>query len=73
MNIELNTRHLADYPDVMTPEEVQFYLSIGRNTIYALLKSGELPSIRIGKQYRIPKCYLQRYLDPCYNQERTDD
>ena len=73
MNDLITKRHLADYPDVLTPEEVQTFLSVGRNTIYNLLKSGELQSIRIGKLYRIPKPYLMQYLHPCYNEVSNDD
>ncbi|MCD8250178.1 MAG: helix-turn-helix domain-containing protein [Lachnospiraceae bacterium] len=37
-------------------------LGVGRNTVYKLLKSGEIRSIRVGNQYRIPKEYLLQYL-----------
>lgn len=73
MNDLVTTRHLTDYPDVLTPEEVQSFLSVGRNTVYNLLKSGDLQSIRIGKLYRIPKPYLLQYLSPCYNEVSIDD
>ncbi len=59
----MHSRYLDDYPDVLLPEECMSILAVGRNTIYALLKNGEIPSLRIGKQYRIPKVHLQRYLE----------
>ena len=58
---------LAEYPDVLTPEDVMNFLSIGRNTVYSILKTGELSSVKVGKQYRIPKKYILEYLYPCYN------
>ena len=46
---------LEQYEDVLTIEELQKILSIGRNSAYALLQSGALPSFRIGKKWRVPK------------------
>ena len=73
MNTQEKTRRLEDYPDVLTPEELQSFLAVGRSTIYSLLKSGDLHSIRIGRQYRIPKQYILQYLYPCYNGKSIDD
>ncbi len=63
----MRKRYLEDYPDVLKPNEAQEVLGIGRNAIYDLLKNGTLPSIRIGKLYRIPKKALQNYIEMCYN------
>ncbi len=72
-NTVFNSRRLADYPDVLTPVECQNILLVGRNTIYSLLKDGIIKSIKIGKQYRIPKSSLQNYLDLCYNSDYIDN
>ena len=37
-------------------------LGIGRNTAYELVRSGKIKGIRIGKQIRIPKAEVQRFL-----------
>lgn len=59
---------IEELPDVMQVEDAMAFLQIGRNTIYQLLRSGELPSVKLGKQYRIPKKLLLSYLDgECYN------
>lgn len=54
------------YPDVVTVKQLCEMLRIGRNTAYALLQSGEIKSVRIGRKYLIPKrCviqYVQQYL-----------
>lgn len=63
---------LENYPDVLTPDDVMAFLSIGRNTVYNILKTGELPSIRIGKQYRIPKRSVVGFLNSCYNVHNID-
>jgi excisionase family DNA binding protein len=45
-------------PDLVTPEDAQKFLQVSRNTIYELLKSGAIHSIRFGKLIRIPKTAL---------------
>ncbi len=70
MTKELNI--LENYPDVLTPNDLMKFLSIGRNTVYDILKSGKLASIKIGKQYRIPKNSVVRYLNSCYNDLNID-
>lgn len=53
---------LSQYVSVFTVTELQEILSIGRNTAYQLLRSGTIPSIRVGKEYRIPKDAVIHYL-----------
>lgn len=45
----------AEYPDVVTPDDLQTMLKIGRNSVYDLLKNKLIKSIRVGKKYIIPK------------------
>ena len=49
-------------PDVMTPMQVARWTPYGRNTIYAMLKSGELPSIQYRGSYLISKSDLIDYM-----------
>lgn len=58
----MNISKLRNYGDVLTVEEVQKVLGIGRNSVYMLLKSGELKSKKIGKRYIIPKSSLVDFL-----------
>jgi excisionase family DNA binding protein len=44
-----------NYPDVVTVEDLQNMLHIGRNTAYGILKDGAIKTIKIGKKYIIPK------------------
>ncbi len=37
----------------LTPLDVQRELSIGKNTFYRLVRSGQLPAFRIGKLWRV--------------------
>jgi excisionase family DNA binding protein len=59
-----NKNILTEYDDVLRPEDIQQILRIGRNTVYKYLADGEIKSIRIGNQYRIPKQYLIDFLYP---------
>ena len=36
-------------------------LDIGRNSAYALVRSGQIPSIKVGNQYRIPRDQLRDF------------
>lgn len=59
----MNYVYLKDYPDVLTPIQIKKILNVGKNRIYSMLKSGEINSIKIGNQYRIPKQNLNIYLN----------
>lgn len=72
-NTTYNSRYLSDYPDVLTPTECQNILLVGRNTMYNLLQNNIIKSVKIGKQYRIPKSSLQNYLNLCYSNECIDN
>jgi len=52
---------LKNYKDILSVEDLCEILSIGKNTAYRLLKSGEIKSVRIGKIYKIPKKYVKEY------------
>ena len=45
-----------------TVDEAAELLGIGRNGAYEGVKSGEIPSIRIGKRILVPKVALDRLL-----------
>lgn len=47
---------------VYSVEEARKILGIGRNAAYNAVNSGEIPSIRIGRMYRIPKAALDKVL-----------
>lgn len=45
-----------------TPEGAAAKLAQGRTTVYALMASGELRSVKIGRSRRIPAEALQEYV-----------
>ena len=54
---------VEELPLVLRVEDLSRVLGIGRNTTYELVRSGQIRSIRIGRQLRIPRSELQRFLD----------
>ena len=51
-----------DKPRYLRPNEVMKDLSIGRNTVYEMIASGDLPVVRIGRAVLIPVDALDAYL-----------
>lgn len=51
-----------EMPMAIRIEDLMGLLSIGRNAAYALIHSGKLKCIKIGKSYRIPKLALMEYI-----------
>ena len=47
---------------LLTPEEAADVLRIGRTTVYALMKTGELRPVHIGRSCRIAQTELERYV-----------
>ena len=52
-----------DIPLVMTVENLMPILLVGRNTAYELVRSGEIKSIRVGRQIRITRDALIEFLE----------
>lgn len=50
------------YPDVVSVEEIQQMLRIGKNAVYQLLKDGVIKSIKVGKRYVVLKKYIIDFL-----------
>ncbi len=49
-------------PMLLTAEDVAERTNLGRSTIYALLKSGELKSVKVGRARRIPAAALDEFI-----------
>lgn len=47
----------------LTTEDVLGYLRVTPRTIYRLIRSGALPAVRIGRQWRFRRSDLDRWLD----------
>jgi excisionase family DNA binding protein len=53
---------LAGSPLLLTPEEAATALRIGRTTVYALMKVGDLRPVHIGRSCRLSRTELERYV-----------
>ncbi len=60
--MENKYRSLDDLPVTLRVEELMPILGIGRNTAYALVRSGKLRSIRVGRQGAYPQERVDRVL-----------
>lgn len=51
----MTSSNLQDkYPPVLNVRQVAEILAISHNTAYELVRSGQVHSIRVGRNYRIP-------------------
>lgn len=50
-------------PLVLTIPEVGAALRIGLNTAYDLIRCGKIDSVKVGRQRRVPKAALLKYLE----------
>jgi excisionase family DNA binding protein len=48
---------------LLTPDEAARMIGVGRTKMYALLASGIVPSVRIGKALRVPVTELQEWIE----------
>ena len=49
--------------ELLTVDEVAEILYLGKNTVYGLLRSGELQAIRFGRVWRIPKESIKKMIN----------
>lgn len=64
----MNTRttYFSDtIPDMLTPTDVASALKLGRTTTYALLRTGAISSIKIGRKIIVPKKFLEDFIKNC--------
>jgi excisionase family DNA binding protein len=53
---------------LLTVSEVADLLRVSRMTVYRLIKTGELPSLRVGKSYRLREQDIHTYLNGRFTQ-----
>lgn len=53
---------IQDLALLLSVSDVQQALGLGRNSTYALIRSGQLKSIRVGRLIKIPRVALEEYL-----------
>jgi excisionase family DNA binding protein len=48
---------------LLTTDEVLGYLRVTPRTVYRLIREGELPAVRIGRQWRLRRTDIDHWLD----------
>jgi excisionase family DNA binding protein len=48
---------------LMTTEEVIGYLRVNARTVYRLIQTGDLPAVRVGRQWRVRRGDLDGWLE----------
>lgn len=56
------TRGILD-PLLLTPEEAAIVLRIGRTTVFDLMRSERLESVKVGSSRRVPVAALTRFVE----------
>lgn len=54
---------MADAILIYKPAELMGLLGLGRNTVYALLRSGQLRSVKVGSRYLVTQEALHEFLN----------
>lgn len=54
---------------LLTPEEAGVVLGVGRSRVYDLMRTRQLPSVRIGKSRRVPAAAVQAFVDELMEKE----
>ena len=60
--MDMKYQSLESLPLALSVDDLMDILNVGKNTAYSLVKSGQLRSIRIGRQLRIPRDALRGFL-----------
>jgi len=65
--VEISTKEIyrvvfKDYPDVLDVKQVSNLLSVCDKTVYKLIADGSLPTLRVGRQHRITKVSVMKYM-----------
>jgi excisionase family DNA binding protein len=55
--------YMERIPLVLTVNQLADILGVGRNTAYGIVRSGQIPSVRVGRQIRISRGALMDFLN----------
>lgn len=56
------TMDIRQYPEALTVAEAAEILRVSTKTVYKLIRSGMIPSVKVGRENRIAKTMLMRHL-----------
>ncbi|MBN1933676.1 MAG: helix-turn-helix domain-containing protein [Anaerolineae bacterium] len=52
-----------DFPSIMTITEVAEYLGLHELTVRRLAREGQLPALKLGRQWRVKKDLLEKWIE----------
>ena len=59
---DINRTQTTSRDGFLTTEDVLSYLRINAKTVYRLIRSGDLPAVRVGRQWRFRQRDLDRWV-----------
>jgi excisionase family DNA binding protein len=63
MNVhEMYSVVFAQYPDVLDVKQIGALLGISTKTVYRLLREGTIDSLKVGREFRVPKVNIMKYI-----------
>lgn len=69
---EASPRHSRDGITYLTVAEVAAVMAVSKMTVYRLVHSGHLPTISVGRSWRIPEDAVHEYLRETYVETRSN-
>jgi len=51
-----------EYPDVLDAKQVSTLLGVSTKVVYRLLRDGSIVSLKIGREFRVPKVNVMKYV-----------
>jgi len=63
---------VSEGPEFLTVEEVAALLRVERRAVYAAIKKGQIPAIRVSRQLRIPRAFFNSIMETAKEAQRKD-
>jgi len=65
--LEINSQEVyrsvfSGYPEVLNVKQVSKVLGVSTKTVYKLIRNGILSSIKTGREFRVPKVVIMKYV-----------
>ena len=65
--VEINTQDVYrivfnGYPEVLDVKQVSKVLGVSTKTVYKLIGNGTLSSMKVGREFRVPKVVIMKYV-----------
>ncbi len=56
-------KKLKDSPEILTVKQLADYLQMDEHTIYRFAKSGKIPAMKIGVEWRFKKALIDKWIE----------